>query len=98
MKRLIKNQFNMKIDYIQARTKKASQQRSYSIHCNELLWKEDFPKEVLSYGGNLARSRRLPALGVMIFIPLLYGNFYLSSIKKFIMSLEKDWSICFYNK
>ena len=32
----------------------------------------------------------LAHLGEMIFIPRPYGIFYLSSIKQFVMSLEKD--------
>ena len=43
-----------------------------------------------SYGGQLARLDGLARLGEMIFIPRSYGIFYLSSIKKFVMSLEKD--------
>ena len=43
-----------------------------------------------SYGGELARSGGLARLDEMIFIPRSYGMFYLSSIKKFVMSLEKD--------
>ena len=45
-----------------------------------------------SYGGELTRLGGLAHLGEMIFIPRSYGNFYLSSIKKF-MSLEKDYLI-----
>ena len=43
-----------------------------------------------SYGGELARLGVLAHLGEMIFIPRPYGIFYISSIKKFAMSLEKD--------
>ena len=43
-----------------------------------------------SYGGELARLGRLARLGEMIFIPRSYIIFYLSSIKKFVMSLKKD--------
>ena len=43
-----------------------------------------------SYGGELARLGGLARPGDMIFIPRSYGIFYLSSIKKFVMSLEKD--------
>ena len=42
-----------------------------------------------SYGGKLARLGRLACLGEMTFIPRSYGIFYLSSIKKFVMSLKK---------
>ena len=45
-----------------------------------------------SYGGELAWLGGLARLGEMIFIPCLYGIFYLSSIKKFVISLEKNWS------
>ena len=50
------------------------------------------------YGGELTRLGGLARVGEMIFIPRSYGIFYLSSIKKFVMSLEKDWSSSFYNK
>ena len=40
--------------------------------------------------GELAGLGGLAGLGEMIFIPRSYGIFYLSSIKKFVMSLEKD--------
>ena len=43
-----------------------------------------------SYGGKLARLDGLARLGEMIFIPRSYGIFYLSLIKKFLISLEKD--------
>ena len=46
-----------------------------------------------SYAGELAQLTRLARLGEMIFIPRSYGIFYLSSIKKFVMSLEKDYLI-----
>ena len=46
-----------------------------------------------SHRGELARLGGLAHLGEMIFIPRLYGIFYLSSIKKFVMSLEKDYLI-----
>ena len=42
-----------------------------------------------SYGGELARLGGLTRLGEMIFIPHSYGIFYLSSIKKSVMSLER---------
>ena len=41
-----------------------------------------------SHRGELARLGGLAHLGEMIFIPRSYGIFYLSSIKKFVMSLE----------
>ena len=44
-----------------------------------------------SYGGELARLGGLAHLGEMIFIPRSYGIFYLSSIKKFVMSLERPF-------
>ena len=40
-----------------------------------------------SYGGELGH------LGEMIFMLRSYGIFYLSSVKKFVMSLEKDYLI-----
>ena len=45
----------------------------------------------------LAWLRGLAHLGEMIFISRLYGTFRLASIKRFVMSLEKDlfWSRCF---
>ena len=46
-----------------------------------------------SYGGELARLDGLAHLGKMIFIPRSYGNFYLGLIKKFVMTLEKDYLI-----
>ena len=46
-----------------------------------------------SYGGELARLGGLAHLGEMIFIPRSYGIFYLSSIKMFVMSPEKDYLI-----
>ena len=48
---------------------------------------------VCSYGGELARLGGLPHLGEMIFILRSYAIFYLSSIKKFVMLLEKDYLI-----
>ena len=42
-----------------------------------------------SYGVELARLSGLARLSEMIFIPHSHEMFYLSSIKKFIMSLEK---------
>ena len=42
-----------------------------------------------SYGGDLAWLGRLARLGEMIFIPYSYWIFYLSSIRKFVMSLKK---------
>ena len=42
----------------------------------------------------LARLGGLAHLGQMIFIPSSHEIFYLTSIKKFVMSLEKD---CFDN-
>ena len=44
-----------------------------------------------SYGGELTRLGGLARVGEMIFIPRSHGIFYLSSIKKFVMSLEKDF-------
>ena len=49
-----------------------------------------------SYGGELARLSGLARLGEMIFIPRSHGIFYLSSIKKFVMSLEKDCLIKYF--
>ena len=43
-----------------------------------------------SYGGEQARLGGLARLGEMIFIPRSYGIIYLSSIKRFVISLEKD--------
>ena len=43
-----------------------------------------------SYGGELARLGGLAHLDEMTFISRSYGIFYLSSIKKFVMSLKKD--------
>ena len=43
-----------------------------------------------SYGGELAQLNGLARLGEMIFILRSHIIFYLSSIKKFVMSLEKD--------
>ena len=52
-----------------------------------------------SYGGELAWLSGLARLGEMIFIPRSHGILYLSSIKKFVVSLEKDYLISiFYNK
>ena len=46
-----------------------------------------------SYGGELAWLGGLARLGEMIFILRLFGIFYLSSIKKFVILLEKTvWS------
>ena len=78
-----------------------------SVHVSLLLFEiifSSFKSVVLSlrgcpYGGELARLGRLAHLGEMIFIPRLYGIFYISSIKNFVMSLEKDCLISsFYNK
>ena len=49
-----------------------------------------------SYGGELARLNGLARLGEMIFIPRSHGILYLSSIKKFVMSLEKDCLIKYF--
>ena len=46
--------------------------------------------------GELARLSGLARLGEMIFIPRSNGDFYLSSIKKFAMSLEKDYLIKYF--
>ena len=46
-----------------------------------------------SYGGELALLSGQARQGEMIFIPRSHGIFYLSSIKKFVMSLEKDYLI-----
>ena len=46
-----------------------------------------------SYGDELARLGVLAHLGEMIFIPRSYGIFCLSLIRKFVMSLEKDYLI-----
>ena len=46
-----------------------------------------------SYRGKLARLSGLVRQGEMIFIPRSHGVFYLSSIKKIVMSLEKDYLI-----
>ena len=43
-----------------------------------------------SYGGELAQLGGLPRLVEMIFIPRSYRIYYLRSIKKFIVLLEKD--------
>ena len=48
------------------------------------------------YRDELARLRWLERLGEMIFIPRSHGIFYLSSIKKLIMSLEKDYLIKYF--
>ena len=49
-----------------------------------------------SYGGKLARLSGLARQGEMIFIPRSHGVFYLSSIKKIVMSLEKDYLIKYF--
>ena len=49
-----------------------------------------------SYGGELARLSGLARLGEMIFIPRSHGIFYLSSVKKFVMLLEKDYLIKYF--
>ena len=61
-------------------------------HCNDYndFWLQWFLLRGCSYGCELARLGRLARLGERIFIPRSYGIFYLSSIKKFVMSLEKD--------
>ena len=48
-----------------------------------------FQTQGCSYGGLLARLSGLARLGEMIFIPRSHGIFYLSSIKKFVMSSKK---------
>ena len=45
------------------------------------------------YGSELSRLGGLNDQDEMIFIPRSYGIFYLSSVKKFVMSLEKDFLI-----
>ena len=54
------------------------------------------PLRGCSYGGELARLSELARLGKMIFIPRPYGIFCLSSIKKFVMSLKKDYLIKYF--
>ena len=55
--------------------------------------------EGLFIWGELARLSGLPHLGEMVFIPRCHRIFCLSSVKKFVMSLEKDClMIIFYNK
>ena len=49
-----------------------------------------------SYGGEWARLSGLARLGEMIFIPRSHGIFYLSSINKLVMSLEKDYLIKYF--
>ena len=41
-----------------------------------------------SYGGELAQLGGLACLGVMVFISRSHRIFYLSSVKKFVMSLD----------
>ena len=43
-----------------------------------------------SYDGELPRLGGLPRLVEMIFVPRSYGIFYLTLVKKFVMSLIKD--------
>ena len=45
----------------------------------------------------MAQLRGLARLGEMIFVPRSRGIFYLSSIKKFVMSLEKDCLIKYFS-
>ena len=49
-----------------------------------------------SRGGELARISGMARLGEMVFIPSSHRIFYLSSIKKFVMSLEKDYLIKYF--
>ena len=58
--------------------------------CAEISFFDKFKLWDCSYGGELARLGGLDRLGEMIFIPRSDGIFYLSSIKKLVMSLEKD--------
>ena len=49
-----------------------------------------------SYGSELVQVGGLARLGEMIFIPRSHGILYLSSIKKFVISLEKDYLIKYF--
>ena len=55
----------------------------------------EFKLRCCLYGGKLARLGGLAYLGETSFIPRSYEISYLSSIKKFVMSLEKE---CFNSK
>ena len=50
----------------------------------------------LSYGDELKWLSGLARLGEVIFIPSSHGISYLSSIKKFVMSQEKDSLIKYF--
>ena len=58
-----------------------------SIFSGTFFWGDFFPGGI--FPGTLARLGGLARLGEMIFIPRSYRIFYLSSIKKFVTSLEK---------
>ena len=69
-----------------------------SVNWNEYKSKSE-DKNTLrgcSYGSDLAWLSRLARLGEMIVIPCSHGIFYLSSIKKFAMLLEKDYLIKYF--
>ena len=61
---------------------------TYLVYCDALI--------ISSYGDELARLSGLARLGEMIFIPRSYEMFFLSSIKKFGMSMEKDYLIKYF--
>ena len=42
----------------------------------------------------MAQLSGLAHLGEMIFMPRSYGTFYLTPVRKFVMSLEKDCFDC----
>ena len=69
---------------------KTEKKRKIFDLCQKILLKKYIFIRGSSYGGELARLGGLARLGEMIFIPLSYGIIYLSSIKKFVTSLEKD--------
>ena len=48
------------------------------------------------HGGELALLSGLAGLGEIIFIPRSHGIFYLRSVKKLVMSLEKDHLIKYF--
>ena len=66
------------------------------------LWHRCFPMIFVkflrgcSYRGELACLSGLARLGEMIFFSRSHGILYVSSIKKFIMSLEKDGLINYF--
>ena len=85
------------------KARKTSFSRKTCLQVHVPLCGNIFPPEGLFIWGELVQLSGLVHPGEMIFIPRSYGICYVTSIKKFVMSLEKNLKRCkvfhfFYNK